>query len=263
MIFHYNILFRIIYWIIGSIVILWLLFFFVHLFVPTQRLNDVSTLAADISDHLFGEVQAQKRDYPRGQSLDAVQIWIDACYPPGVAERTNAEKNLNSQEIIVYRNLGNLVFRMGDDQSTASKVIEAVQSNGNILSIALIGLGMLTTIFSAINSSEIGTGSGNVAITVKILAIVFPALVTAVASLNSIYANSEIAARKARMNSSMIGLATDMSTGLLGKPCIGVENKVEDVVKLAKDWNQKYSDILSSSLVSLGTGQGPSAPQKK
>ncbi|MGO7369135.1 hypothetical protein ACCT04_09855 [Rhizobium ruizarguesonis] len=222
--------------IMALIVAVFIFLWAMHVFLPSYVVKERSPILAASIDNVFGPEQ---RLYPRGQPLDTIQKWHDHCF--------EAVKVAASPETkIIYEDISNLVLRMEADQTSANTVIENIQGNQTLFSVITIALSLATTLISAALVNNLA-GSDRAATILKYTSIAVPAVLTAVASLNAIFVNTEASARKNQITSAIIDLATSAGNDLITSGCIKEENQDTIAQKLG-DWNKRYSAILVSSI---------------
>jgi hypothetical protein len=158
--------------------------------------------------------------------------------PPNREERAIVQlsKELASQRIVL--------------QSKAQEAYSLWQ----VTSLITIALGMLTTIFVAMSSTEFGRGDGRSQRVIRVLAIVFPALGTAAAAAITFYAPQAEWSQASRTLASLTQLHGQMALGVWNLGCI--QGNDEQSVKLSTaaldGWSRRYLDIQT---VAAATGQ--------
>ncbi len=124
----------------------------------------------------------------------------------------------------------------------------------------LILLGLLTTVVSALNSTQFGSGTNLSASVIKITAIILPALVTAVTAYGALVAAPDSASRKSQLVYNLIRLRTELVSYAHTLPCPLTQDKVEVQVAGYSNWSKRYGDIIASAEIDQpavqGEGQG-------
>ena len=184
----------------------WFGLYVLHLLIPTQLVStyyseNVGSFKSALfrpMDDMFGE------NDPYGDSelgiiveSGTTQWWLRICYPARPTKVDETTENLRLNRLLA---------------SVSSKSFEidrrSVQGQADLVSLrmaslwfssVLIVLGMATTIVSALNSTEFGSGSSYSASMIKVTAIILPALATAVTAYSALYASSDQAARKTQL----------------------------------------------------------------
>ena len=114
---------------------------------------------------------------------------------------------------------------------------------------ASILIGMVTTILVALSSTEIGKQRNRTASVIRIGALVFPALGTAVAAIIAFYDPSGTLARQSQVASGMQQLHAQMANEVWSlKPIEKADDLAipEDVAAGLDTWTQRYQQLLAS-----------------
>lgn len=148
-----------------------------------------------------------------------------------------------------------------------------MKSSYNFLEIATIvtiSIGLITTILVSISSTEFGRGDGTQQRTIRILAIVFPALGTAVAAVIAFYSPQAQWTQASRTLASITQLHSQMALGVWKLPCLKPDpdpNKAVVITQL-DEWAKRYSDIQTVSSATGGSSAasgveqgGPKSPE--
>jgi hypothetical protein len=130
---------------------------------------------------------------------------------------------------------------------------------GTLLSIAI---GMLTTIFVSISSTEFGRGEGRPQKSIRVAAIILPILGTAVSGVMAFYAPAQSWNQAARTLASISQLHAQMSVAVSGLKCIDPQDKenVSKAQSMLNDWSKRYVDIQT---VAAAVGGPPSTSGKQ
>src|SRR5712664_64389 len=133
-----------------------------------------------------------------------------------------------------------------------------------VASIVTIVLGMFTTILVSMSSTEFGRGDGTIQRSIRILAIVFPALGTAAAAIIAFYSPQAEWSQASRTLASLTQLHGQMAIGIWKLHCMGAEDDTNatKVASTLDEWSRRYVDIqtvstaaAASSSASAGGGQ--------
>ncbi|MBV9859569.1 MAG: hypothetical protein JO038_05645 [Alphaproteobacteria bacterium] len=127
-----------------------------------------------------------------------------------------------------------------------------------VTSIVSIGLGMLTTIIVSLSTTVFGRAEGPLGLTLRVLAVVFPALGTAVAATIAFYGPQAEFSQASRSLASLTQLHEQMATGVYDLKCIESDGDeaAKDAAKHADDWAKRYVDILTVAAPSATSGPG-------
>ncbi len=212
----------------------------IHFVVPSNAYKDRAPLLASAIDNVFG---TPKREYPRGQPLDAIQNWVNVCYGP---VKASGRTDVPPVTRLIYTNIEGLVSRMEADQSSASAVVDQIQGNQVLFSVITIGLSLAVTLINAALANNLIIDEGRSKV-VKYGSIAIPATLTAVASLNAIFVNTEASARKNQVTAAIVDLATTVGSDLVAAGCVLPFNQVYVGERLT-EWSRRYSTILVSSI---------------
>jgi hypothetical protein len=126
-------------------------------------------------------------------------------------------------------------------------------------SLIAILLGMITTILVSVSSTEFGRGDGWNQRLIRILAIIFPALGTAVAAVIAFYSPQAEWSQASRTLASVNQLHGQIALGVWKLAC-PTADKNEDTTLFTttlEDWSKRYHDIQTISTTTSGaTGTG-------
>ncbi|MBY3472084.1 hypothetical protein HFN78_14270 [Rhizobium laguerreae] len=250
-----------------AIASIWVLLLIIFTFIPNGALDPP---LHSIAQNYFGPAQralglAQRYDI-RVQQMDGpiatAENWVQGCFP-----RPDRDKELNPTE------LTHLTFQR-KVEAQAEGVNFYLDSYKNELvrmkrlasafAAVLIILGMTTTIVSALNSSELGTGSGRTATIIKVTAIVLPALGTMVTAFAALYASTDQAARKAQLVYNLSALSTEMNEAYLSAVCpVTADTNLSDMETRLVSWSRRLSEIVANAEYSSGQSKAPPADVEK
>lgn len=129
-----------------------------------------------------------------------------------------------------------------------------------------ISIGMLTTIFVSLSSTEFGRGDGRTQRVIRTLAIVLPALGTAVAAMIGFYGPQAQWSLASRASASLAQLQDQIAIDIWKKHCIGAQGDQNDqaLATSFESWAKRYVDIETISLAGSASaaqsgGEAPNA----
>lgn len=132
-------------------------------------------------------------------------------------------------------------------------------------SLMAIVLGMITTILVSMSSTQFGRGEGRSQQLVRIFAIIFPALGTAVAAVIAFYSPQVEWSQASRTLASVNQLHGQMALGIWKLECLEPENKknTELFTTTIDNWLKRYHEIQTvSSTMSRGPTTGSETSEK-
>jgi hypothetical protein len=140
-----------------------------------------------------------------------------------------------------------------------SKKVRDLYSELQWMQWIIIVIGFFTTALVAVSATEFGKGDGRAAKSIRILAVVFPALGTAVAALNAFYAPREQYGQATHTLASLVQLHHQIAVETLGSLCTD-ENDARKAFELKLvQWNKRYQDIAAVTLATQSGGGGSGA----
>jgi hypothetical protein len=127
---------------------------------------------------------------------------------------------------------------------------------GTIVSIVV---GMLTTIFVSISSTEFGRGEGRAQRWIRVVSIILPIIGTAVSGVMAFYAPAQSWNQASRTLASISQLHAQMAVGVGGLKCIDPKDKenVSKAQSMLNEWSKRYVDIQT---VAAAVGAPPATP---
>lgn len=169
----------------------------------------------DARDRLDRPIGQPYAEFSAAQvNVDAIDRWVTRCtsnflFRPEINSRIRAQfgqdadhyattpSNLLTQDAVLpaatdIRFLSTSVTRGRAENAVSAADAYVALQTATLLAIAL---GLATTVLVSLSSTEFGKGDGRKARTIRILAIVFPALGTATAAVAAFYAPSQTYAR--------------------------------------------------------------------
>jgi hypothetical protein len=152
------------------------------------------------------------------------------------------------------RAIGNPVFYQRVEMARA---IDEHFTVLEIATIAIIVIGLATTVFAGLRGEDSAMGEWKRA--VHVLAVVFPALGTAVAAAAAFYAPKEQLIRASQALTSLQQLHVDVRTQLARLPCPSDEEKTHQITYLLGSWEQKLAqqgrETAASRRAATATGR--------
>lgn len=247
---------------------LWALLFILYLFTPSEAISYNITTVADNYFEPARKVLGLSNRYtsdgdPSEISVAIAHNWAEKCFP---ATDYSEEASLAPEERAL------LAFQRKAKYEAESVFLFLRSYKGELtrmrrltstFAAVLIVLGMATTIVSALNSSELGAGSGRTAIVIKVTAIALPALGTMVTAFAALYASSDQAASKAQLVYNLSSLNSEMNEAYLAAPCpVTTATNLSNMEAKFVSWNKRLSEIVANA--EYTTDKAPAtAPDKK
>ncbi|MFK0205550.1 hypothetical protein [Agrobacterium sp. NPDC090283] len=255
MFFKYSmILFKSLLLILVAIIGFWFLFLTTYLLAPSQLTDSISDEFTSGLESTYSPVtqffkrvaRREKEPFDLTFGFDsrwadndmAVMLWFSRCGGKYADDDTAAK---------VVSALNSLQNRVPRERNQAKYVMERLQTRSQNFSVAIICLGMFTTIFAGLNSSEYSQAGRRFGSYIKIFAIVFPATVTAVTALQSLVAGQDQIAKQAQIHFGLIILSSEISSQLLTMNCPATANEAAPLLATLSDWNRRLSDIVASA----------------
>jgi hypothetical protein len=125
-------------------------------------------------------------------------------------------------------------------------------------SLIAIVLGMITTILVSVSSTEFGRGDGRNQRLIRLLAIIFPALGTAVAAIIAFYSPQAEWSQASRTLASVNQLHGQVALGVWKLKCPTADDEDAKLFTTTiEDWSKRFHDIQAiSSIASEPSGAG-------
>jgi hypothetical protein len=144
--------------------------------------------------------------------------------------------------------------------------VESAYRTWETFTLIAIALGMITTIIVSLSSTVYGRGEGRVATGMRILAVVMPALGTAVTAVIAFYGPQAEYNQESRTLASVRQLHGQMEVGVGKLRCIehdkGDDPTERDASRQVNEWSNRYADIQAISLTT-NAAAGSAAPQQQ
>lgn len=118
------------------------------------------------------------------------------------------------------------------------------------LHLTIIIVGFFTTVTITISSSKFGRSSGRCATFIRVVAIVLPALGTALGSANALYDPKDRFNSKAETLQNLVELQDKIGLGVWDLSCDAPDKTI------ISKWEDEHSKIISSSLILNGSSTG-------
>lgn len=259
-----RILARIVAVIGGMLLSIWIILLIFHLLIPNALIGQYYPGAANSLTALFYPIDRVFQDDPgRPRASDnrsnVLYSLLGTCYPDvyrqwntGYQPPDKAEEPIRGREIKLIWGLITLDNDLSARTTSDHSDVNALRNKSVFFSSLLILLGMATTIFSALNSTELGTGQSLSTIFIKIAAIVLPAMVTALAAYGALFASPDQLARKAQVLYNLTNLHAEIDTSLSQTSCplVMSDGKLDNLTAYEKSlagWNRKFADIIATA----------------
>lgn len=130
----------------------------------------------------------------RDATTDATTTWSQTCY-------ANLPQSPDRDRLT--RDIFNFVFQLAIEKKTAKQEIDRLKSINGRFTVIVIFLGMFTSVFAGLNSSEYAQLGKRHAGLIKVAAITFPAAVTAVTALSSLFSSQDQIAKQTQYTSDL------------------------------------------------------------
>ncbi|MBY3383206.1 hypothetical protein [Rhizobium laguerreae] len=245
---------------VATIAIVWSTLYFVHLVIPSRIFSpDIAQFKQDLfrdADVYLGRQEEISNNFNPAMSVGAsVRVLLASCMP-----EENPENNgLYIRAKGLFDSVA--IFAQEIALTSGQYFVELNQLRSRTIWYAsvLIVLGMLTTIVSALNSSQFGSGPSTSASFIKIVAIILPALATAITAYAALNASSDQTAVKSQLVFNLSALGAQMNTDLNAIHCpIEADSEIDTVYKKMAAWRQKQTDSILS--IEFSQGRPKSTP---
>ncbi|WP_143068460.1 hypothetical protein [Azotobacter beijerinckii] len=243
---------RIIFLWVMVLLCFWFLLFSFYSLVSYSSLERISPGFAEFLRYQFsGEVDSARESWQfraegsRRASQSSLEVeafvWAQNCLPSFATEDDKAARMQMIRSMVVDINQ-TLMFEI--DRSKDE--LQSLQEVGDIFSSVIVVLGMLVTIFTALNASEFRENS-RLSLPIKVVSIILPATLTAVTAFGEIYADPDESARKFQLYNGLVGLKTQLVSGLLMAEC--PLNSPDDFSRMEAnvvEWNRRFLEMMSN-----------------
>ncbi len=184
-----------------------------------------------------------------GNSLEPLPKEIELLIAPYSASQSDGQarpgaasiRKPNNQEMNILQ-LSRTILGQRQD---LFRTVDSSYSSLQIIQLTIILIGLVTTILVSVSSTEFGKGDTSTAKTIRILAIVFPALGTAAAALNSFYSPRDEMTRASHTLASLAQLHGQIAVGIWSVACATDMTDSKDFKVILTDWGKRYQDILT------------------
>ena len=191
-----------------------------------------------------------------GGSVDTLPPEVrDVVYPFAPPSPLPVAKNLHarmpsSQERNILELSRAITFQRQDLAARAATSYWSLQ----LIQWFIIAVGLTTTILVSFSATEFGKGDAPLARTIRILAIIFPALGTAAAAVNSFYSPRDEMTRANHTLASLSQLHGQIVTETWLLACAKDNTTPSKILgdKLA-DWSKRYQDVLTVGDITKST----------
>jgi len=239
---------------------------------PGHALDEPTVVDAVVNWAYGGDTFGPPKGQPETELMaarvnhDAIESWIERCTAKLLLDPVNrtyvkdsfgrngeeyansASNRLTQQTILpVARELGllstSIVRGRADNALTAAKAYTTLQ----VSTWAAILLGLATTVLVSLGATEFGKGESRTARTIRILAIIFPALGTAAAAVTAFYAPREDLARSSQALASFRQVHDQIASELGPLNCPAPRDAAANKEMAARvaDWKKSLKDARS------------------
>lgn len=195
-----------------------------------------------------------------GYLTDAEQMYLSVAgisfknsYTPPMAGKSDVRELYSGERI-----LATLSKNATNRRMYWSNRADKSYSEWQLATWTTIAIGMATTVFVSLSTTEFGRGDGRSQRVVRTLAIVFPALGTATAAVVGFYGAQADWSQSTRSLASLSQLHGQISIDVWKQPCIKMANDENErnLIAVLDGWTKRYLDI--ETLSNTGNGSGPS-----
>ncbi len=221
-------------------------------------------LGINTNQQAFDDYGSSAAGYAEADN-SAIKQWIYVCVQArasGAAGSSDSiEKNLVGAEraLLMVSNNASNKRRYWDER------VKSSFNEWQISTWMTIVIGMATTVFVSLSTTEFGRGDGRSQRVVRTLAVVFPALGTAAAAVVGFYGAQAQWSQSSRSLASLSQLHGQMAIDIWKQQCIHSASDGNEVklIALLDGWSKRYLDIETLSNTGGGSGSdasGSSAP---
>lgn len=183
----------------------------------------------------------------------AIRIWAVRC---GIVTiDTEGEPHLTDSAPPTIERLGKVLNNLFFDRSDLASVIQGDFAVLQWATIIGIVIGMATTICAGLRSDEQALGSWTR--TIRILAVVFPALGTAVASVAAFYGPREELLRASQSLATLQQVHTDIQMKVTREPC--PRDDLNASLRIAKELNEWEDKLVQQRPATVAVQMGARA----
>jgi len=244
---------RMIFLLVMALVCFWFLLFSFYSLVSYSSLERISPGFAEFLRYQFsGEVGSARENWQfraegsrGGVSQSSLEVeafvWTQNCLPSFATEDDKTARMQMIRSMVVDINQ-TLMFEINRSKGE----LQSLQEVGDVFSSVIVVLGMLVTIFTALNASEFRENS-RLSVPIKVVSIILPATLTAVTAFGEIYADPDESARKFQLYNGLVGLKTQLVSGLLMAEC--PLNSPDDFSRMEAnvvEWNRRFLEMMSN-----------------
>jgi hypothetical protein len=239
--------------------VLWVVLYAAHLMLPSTLLPpSVGKFKEELfsnADDLFARKAEVAYDLRENSAERATEVWVANCLfadlDPRVKPQEAADLAYWNRATAMAYNLRGFSKDLAYRSQRYSEELDQFRNKSVWYASVLIVLGMLTTIVSALNSSQFGSGTTLSASTIKIVAIILPALATAITAYSSLNAPADATSMRSQVIYNVASLGAQMTSDLNQLSCSS-RIKFDDLNKKVADWSQKYADTVVGIELSQG-----------
>ncbi|SFB46831.1 hypothetical protein [Azotobacter beijerinckii] len=245
---------RITFLLVVVLVCFWFLLFSFYGLASYSPLERISPGLAEFLRHQFSsEVGSARENWqfrtegiqgglPSQEALEVEAfVWAQNCLPSFAAEDGRLARMQMIRSMVVDVNK---TLMLEIDRSKGE--LQSLQEVGDVFSSVIVVLGMLVTIFTALNASEFRE-SARLSVPIKVVSIVLPATLTAVTAFGEIYADPDESAKKFQLYNDLVGLKTQLVSGLLVAECpLNSPDAFSRMEANMVEWSRRFLEVMSN-----------------
>ncbi|MGR6465784.1 hypothetical protein [Rhizobium sp. PAMB 3182] len=244
----------------------WLLLFILHILVPYQAMDLMNATFARSQYALFegvdqalglGETFKSESSHrtriigsaPETLKCFGVELQQDASESLISDAETFASLGVTGKPVAIraVRNFDDLYSAVDNQLQSYKDQLEQMRKVGARYTFALIVLGFLMTVVSAINSSEWSKEPGVRSTAIRLAAIALPALITAITATAALFAPNDSISRKSQLVFNLLTLQAEMNAAISALPCPVNETETATFQQSIADWNKRASTVIATA----------------
>jgi hypothetical protein len=170
-------------------------------------------------------------------------IYSDFAPPGNLGEGNRGAEPITL--LVSYKNLIRLSKYVSSARLSLNNNVKKLYSFYQISTIITIALGFITTVLVSLRSTEFGQGDTRIAKSIRVLAIVFPALGTASAAIIAFYSPQAKMNSASHTSANLAQLDSQITLGIAELGCASGQDDDNDKALGEKvlQWTKRYQDI--------------------